>query len=154
MLCIRPTNIVHPTYRRVQPTKREECKRPTVGRIHLIFFDDVCIRPTVHRTNSSLKLLKKNHVRVGPKYRWADVIQSNYLKTDKNGGNMMMGELTRIQWKSREWRENDDGRTKENYDGRTKENYDGRTKGWRKSDENGGGMIMGELTRMERKWRE
>ena len=67
MLCIRPTNIVYLTCRRVQPWLKKAGQPPqSVGNTN--FFNEACIRHTVHRTNSSLKLLK-NHVRVGPKYR-------------------------------------------------------------------------------------
>ena len=104
MLCFRPTNIVHPTYKYcasdLQKSETNLVKLCnliycgsdilwvwyTVGLIYcgcdiLTFFNEVCIRPTVHRTNNNLKLLK-NHVRIGPKFhrtdiRWVDdVIES------------------------------------------------------------------------------
>ena len=91
MLCFRPTNIVHPTYKYcasdLQKSETNSCATwYTVGLIYcgsdiLTFFNEVCIRPTVHRTNNNLKLLK-NHVRIGPKFhrtdiRWVDdVIES------------------------------------------------------------------------------
>ena len=54
----------------IQPSK--VCNRYTVCRIHKLFFNWVCIRYTVYRTNRSWKLLN-NHVRVGPKNRRTDV---------------------------------------------------------------------------------
>ena len=97
MLCFRPTNIVHPTNKYCASELQILCIRPTeewnqlrkavqpdilwvwytVGLIYcgcdiLTFFNEVCIRPTVHRTNNNLKLLK-NHVRIGPKFRRTDI---------------------------------------------------------------------------------
>ena len=71
-LCIRPTKVVASELQKNATNLRKLCNRPSDA---VTFLNEVCIRPTIHRTNSSLKLLK-NHVRVGPKYRRTDVIQS------------------------------------------------------------------------------
>ena len=74
-LCIQPSNEIHPTHKycasdlqKRATNIRKLCNRPDT----LFFFNEVCNRPTVHWTNSSLKLLK-NHVQEGPKYRRTDV---------------------------------------------------------------------------------
>ena len=84
-LCIRPSKVVHTTYiicasdqgcssgLQVQCIQHTVKCAPTYSRSDtLTFFNWVFIRHTVHRTNSSQKLMK-NHVWVGPKYRRTDV---------------------------------------------------------------------------------
>ena len=78
-LCIRPTKVVASELQKNATNLRNLCNRPSDT---VTFFNEVCIRPTVHRTNSSLKLLK-NHVRVGPKYCRTDVIQLFLIIQDR-----------------------------------------------------------------------
>jgi len=131
-VCVRPTEEYNQLKKGVQPLVgqihklfcasdlkklwiwlTEECNQlkkavqPTYSRSDtLIFFNKVCIRPTVHRTNSSLKLYFKPRA-VGPKYRRTDVtldrVSNKYEKKGQETKNKIMIELSNESEKKKKY---------------------------------------------------